>query len=165
VRRQALALLLLAATVSHSPAKAADLHRLWEERCAECHGEAGPFAHRTLAADGDRLVGRRPERDLLAFLRRHQGGLPEADAQAVYAMLLAQAETQPLFRERCGLCHPKAADLVRGALVLRDGVLVGRYTGRPTADFLKNHGRIEADELPVFLDLLTRLAREVDRAP
>ncbi|HYH20387.1 MAG TPA: hypothetical protein VD995_17415 [Azospirillum sp.] len=169
MRRPAFALLLFAAALAGPPAGAADLHRLWEERCARCHGDAGGFARDALSAADERLQGRLqgrlPERDLHAFLLRHQGGLPEAEAQGVYAMLLAQAQTPPLFQERCGLCHPKAADLVRDQLVLRDGVLVGRYTGRPVAAFLETHGRIAADERPFFMDLLTRLAREVDRAP
>lgn len=148
-------LALLTAAMAGTPAVAADLHRLWEARCARCHGEAGDFAR-----DG---LGAQP--DLPAFLTRHRGGLPEAEARGIAAMLLAQAGTPPLFRERCGLCHPKAADLVRDTLVVRDGVLVGRYTGRRTDAFLAGHGRIDADERPFFVELLTRLAHEVGRAP
>ncbi|HEY0835626.1 MAG TPA: hypothetical protein VGE72_17115 [Azospirillum sp.] len=165
MRTRILALLLLAAPMPGAPAAAADLHRLWDDRCAECHGDAGDFARRTLTVTGGRLLGRRPERDLRAFLLRHQGGLPAEEADRVYGMLLAQAGMPPLFQERCGICHVKASDLVRDRLILRDGVLVGRYTGRPVAAFLENHGRVGADEGPVFVGLLARIAREIAGGP
>ena len=151
--------------IAPSAASAVDLHRLWDERCAECHEDAGTFARQTLKADDGRLLSRRPERDLRAFLLRHQGGLPPAEAEGVYAMLSAQARTPPLFREKCSICHVKAADLVRDSLILRDGVLVGRYSGRIIADFLAGHGRLEPDQVPVLVGQLSRIVREVRRAP
>jgi hypothetical protein len=144
-----------------APAAALDLHRLWEERCAGCHGEAGDFARSTLHEVDGRLQGRRPERDLAAFLGSHRGGLPPTEAETVLAMLQAQAGTPPRFRERCGICHPKAADLVRDHLTLRDGVLVGRYSGRRMDEFLRIHGRLDAEGAAFFLALLTRIEGEV----
>lgn len=144
---------LLAAAPAAAPAAAEDLHRLFEDRCAACHGDAGPFAHEVLAGRG--LT---PER-LARFLGRHGGAGPEA--QPLAAMLLAQAETPPLFRSQCTICHGKAADFVRDHLVVRDGVLVGRYTGRPVAPFLDHHAGLTAEEQAFFLDLLARVEGEV----
>lgn len=136
-----------------APAAAEDLHRLFEDRCADCHGDAGPFAHEVLAGRG--LT---PER-LARFLGRHGGAGP--DAEPLAAMLLAQAETPPLFRRQCTICHGKAADFVRDHLIARDGVLVGRYTGRPVAPFLGHHAGLTAEERAFFTDLLTRVEGEV----
>ncbi|WP_029011202.1 hypothetical protein [Azospirillum halopraeferens] len=143
------------------PAHATDLHRLFEDRCESCHGHAGDFAREALHDADGALAGRRPRRDLITFLERHQGGLPRDLALAVHAMLLAQVRTDPLFRDRCSQCHGRAADLVRDTLIRRDGVVIGRYTGRPVAEFLAGHGRLSSDEVPVIVELLTRLEREV----
>lgn len=148
----AVALVLLTAA---APAAAADLHRLFEARCAGCHGDAGPFAHQTLA---DRPVT--AER-LARFLQRHGGGVPADHVQPMAAMLLAQAETPPRFREQCTICHGKAADFVRDRLIARDGALVNRYTGRPAAELLEHHADLTEEGQRFFLDLLTRIEAEV----
>lgn len=150
-----------AALLSAAAAQALDLHRLWEDRCGECHGHAGDFARTHLSVAGDRLQGHRPERDLRLFLGNHY--LADSEVEAVYAMLLAQAAGQGRFKARCGGCHAAAADLVRDRLVLRDGVLTGRDSGRPVGDFMTRHGGLGADEVPFFVDLLTRIHDEIHR--
>ena len=50
--------------------------------------------------------------------------------------------------------HDPAKDLARRALVLRNGQLVGRYSGRPVTELFGYHGRVEDDERRVFLDML-----------
>ncbi|SOE00469.1 c-type cytochrome [Caenispirillum bisanense] len=138
---------------SGAPAAAEDLHRLFEDRCAACHGDAGPFAHEVLAGRG--LTAER----LARFLGRHGGA--GADAGPLATMLLAQAETPPLFRRQCTICHGKAADFVRDHLIRRDGILVGRYTARPVAPFLDRHAGLTPAEQAFFTDLLTRVEGEV----
>lgn len=56
----------------------------------------------------------------------------------------------------------RPAALVRDHLVVRDGVLQGRESGRPVADFLTRHGNLKPDEVPFFVGLLTRIEREVN---
>jgi len=51
--------------------------------------------------------------------------------------------------------------LARDSLVVQDGLPYGKETGRPVAEFLKRHGRVQPDEIPFFVDLLTRAEREV----
>lgn len=147
---------LLAALLLLVPAaaEAADLHRLFEERCAGCHGDAGPFAQQALA--GSPVTAERLER----FLTRHGGGLGD-HAGPVADMLLAQAATPPWFREQCRICHGKAADFVRDRLIVRGGTLVNRYTDRPVADLLTHHAGLSPERQRFYLDLLTRLEAEV----
>ena len=97
--------------------------------------------------------------DLLRFLQNHH--LPSDLVVPVHDMLLAQASTEPRFKDRCGGCHETAAGLARDSLVVQDGVLYGKETGRPVAEFLKRHGRVRPDEIPFLVDLLTRVEREV----
>ena len=61
-----------------------------------------------------------------------------------------------LFRKKCEICHVRAVDVARDKLILRDGELVGRYTGRDTALFLTNHGRLTAEEILVMVEVLKR---------
>ncbi len=138
----------------------ADLHRLWDDRCIECHGHAAEFArqHLTIAGNG-RLQGSRPTRDMKLFLRNHFLSLQEVDA--VYAMLLAQAAASPKFKETCAGCHQSAAEFVRDSLFLRSGVLYGRKSGQPVAAFLQHHRDLSAADAAFFAAVLTRVAGEV----
>lgn len=144
-----------------SPGGATDLHRFWEQTCGDCHAHAGPFAQRYLTVKDGRLQGGHHKDDLLVFLGNHH--LPPDLVQPMYGMLLAQASTAPRFKERCGRCHDSAADLARESLVSRDGVLRGRESGRPVADFLPRHAKLglTPDEVVFFTDLLARVEREV----
>ncbi|MCG6866645.1 MAG: hypothetical protein LJE58_14595 [Thiogranum sp.] len=138
-----------------------DLHWLWDDRCAECHGHAGDFARKFLCVSGGRLQGRHHVEDLHGFLRNHYLAGNEVDA--VYNMLLAQASNQARFKDECSSCHETAATFVRNALELRDGVLYGRNSGRSVGDFLKHHRGLTPEDAGFFTNLLTRVAREVYR--
>lgn len=136
-----------------------DLHWFWDQRCAECHGHAAQFARKALSIENGALVGRHHRDDLMLFLGNH--GVPRERVAAVCGMLLAQAETGPAFKEKCGGCHENAAALVRDTLLLRDGVLQGRESARPVAGFMTRHGRLKPEEVPFFVELLARVEREV----
>jgi hypothetical protein len=138
-------------------ASAVDLHQFWESRCQDCHGHAGDFARRTLSVNDGVLVGRH-NTDLKRFLAVHEAGTEQAGP--LYAMLLAQAQTKPVFQQKCASCHGTAADFARASLLERDGVVVGRDNGRPIADFLKRHGKLTSDEVPVVVESLTRVLKE-----
>ncbi|WP_448190948.1 hypothetical protein [Azospirillum sp. sgz301742] len=156
------ALTLMIVSPGFADADTFDLHWFWEQRCEDCHGHAGAFARRALSVEDGKLLGRHHRDDLMLFLQNH--GVPAARVKPLYDMLLAQATADPRFKDKCGGCHETAAGLVRESMVLRDGVLVGRESGRPVAEYLKRHGKLRQDEVPFFVELLTRIEREV-RSP
>lgn len=139
-----------------------DLHRLWDDRCAECHGHAGDFARRSLNAAGIELQGHHHVHDLRRFLHNHY--LAHSEVDAVYSMLLSQAGTQARFRAECSQCHDTAAEFVRTSLELHGDVLVSRDSGRPIRSrFLEQHSELNPDDVEFFLGVLTRVAREIYR--
>jgi hypothetical protein len=136
-----------------------DLHRLWDDRCADCHGHSGDFARKFLSVSNGDLQGRHHVDDLRRFMKNHYPSNNEVDA--IYDMLLAQANTPPRFKEECTRCHETAASLVRDTLQLRDDALVSRETGRPVREFLDHHRKLKQDDVEFFVALLTRVAKEV----
>lgn len=141
--------------------KSRDLHRMWDDRCFECHGHAAEFARRALTVEGAELQGRHHVHDLKKFLVNHYLSGDEVDA--VYEMLRAQAATQSQFRDNCSRCHGTAAKFVRSSIELRDGVSYGRGSGASVSEFLRNHQRLSAMEVDFYARVLTRVAREVYR--
>jgi mono/diheme cytochrome c family protein len=144
-------------------ATATDLHHFWDQTCADCHGHSADFSRRFLTVEDGKLTGRHHKNDLFTFLSNHH--LPPDLVVPVHDMLLAQASTAPRFRDRCGSCHETAAALARDSLAIQDGVLYGKEAGRPVAEFLKRHARLQPGEIPFFVDLLTRVEREVHGNP
>ena len=138
-----------------------DLHRLWHDRCAACHGHSGDFAREFLSVSNGDLQGRHHVDDLREFLKNHYP--PDNEVDAIYNMLLAQANAPPRFKEECSRCHETAAGLVRDTLLFRDGVLVSRKTGHPVRRFLDHHRKLRSDHVEFYLTLLTRVAKEVYR--
>jgi hypothetical protein len=151
----------LAVLAPASGAAGADLHRLWDERCADCHGHAGDLARRHPVLIDGTLKGRSIERDLHQFLANHYPG--DADVDDIHAMLLAQAGSEPRFREQCGGCHGPAADLARTALLRRDDVLYARTSNRRLDLFLLAHKGLGEPEVPFFVHLLEHVEREIHR--
>lgn len=133
------------------PVVALDLHHFWDQRCGGCHGHAGEFARRYLRVDAGKLIGRHHTDNLRLFLGQHE--MSGAIADEIYAMLLAQASTPPVYQN--------AADLVRSSLVIEGGTVAGRESGRSLANFLPNHARLTSEELSVLVETLTRVYREV----
>lgn len=155
-----LAILVCAATTVVSTAAAIDLHDMWDQRCHECHGHAGDFARRHFKMSNGALVGPHRSGDALKrFMGRHE--MQPENVEAIYAMLLAQAQTRPLFQQKCAGCHETAAQFARGSLVRRNGVLVGRTNAQPVAEFLQRHGKLAADEIPIVVETLLRVLYEV----
>lgn len=152
--------LIACAALAVPAARATDLHRLWDDRCIECHGHAAEFARQYLTVVDGTLQGRHPARDLHLFLRNHFLSAQEVDA--VYAMLQAQASTNPKFKETCGGCHGSAAQFARDSLLFRSGVLFGRTSDRPVEQFLQHHRDGTAADAAFFAALLSRVAGEVE---
>ena len=146
-----------------SAASALDLHQFWDQRCHECHGHAGDFTRRHFKAEHGVLVGPHHRGEALkSFMGRHEMGPQQVDG--IYAMLLAQAATQPVYQQKCAGCHQTAAELARASLARRDGVVVMRGSSRPLSELLQRHGKLSPEEIPVVLDSLTRVLGEVEGA-
>jgi len=169
-RHDALAILaktvfyLLLAVMSSAQVLVADtdLHWLWDDRCAECHGHSGEFARRFLrAADGE-LSGPHRGKNLRNFMRQHY--LQASEVDAVYAMLLAQAQTQPRFQAECGGCHGSAAQLVRASMTLRAGDSLRLLSGQTVQHFLQGHRGLQTEDIDFYVSLLTRVAIETGKA-
>lgn len=135
-----------------------DLHALWDDRCAECHGHSGDFARRFLQISDGRLQGRHHVDNLQLFISQHYS--TAAQAAPIYAMLQAQTATPPLFRQHCSKCHDSAASLVRSTAILRDGVLLSRHSRQPMHQFLSSHRKLSVEEIDFYDRLLTRVATE-----
>ena len=159
--RAKLAATLLALLPLPAVTVAADLHRLWDDRCTECHGHAGEFARRFLTVVDGELRGRHQDRDLRQFLQNHY--FKNSEIEPVLAMLLAQVSSEPLFKERCLGCHGTASELARQSLELREGIVYVRRSGQPVSEFLRHHAGLQEPELAFFADLLARVTRETER--
>ncbi len=133
---------------------------LFQERCGRCHDEAGSFAATHLTLDEGVLRARRSGKDLRAFLPAHPGRLDEAEREAMVATLTDIVTAGGQFQQRCALCHGHAEAFASGYLVVRDGRLLGRYSGRDVEAFLPGHGRLEAEGAAFFATVLSRLAPE-----
>lgn len=143
----------LAGMLSAPMAGAADFHQLFEERCLNCHGHSGPFVSQTLQIDEGRIVGRSGQ-PVTEFLQTHAGGLDDDTLALFLRNFRHQIESGSLFRTKCMTCHDRAYEFTRLNLSLKDGTLVGRYTGRNIADFLRTHGRLTPEEQTTMLETL-----------
>ncbi len=140
-------------------AAATDIHWLWDDRCAECHGHAADFSRSFLRITENQLQGRHHLRDLRLFLGNHY--TPRRDVNAVYAMLLAQVQTPPRYRDECSACHGGAAAFIRAAIILREGALWSRATNQSINQLMQTHRGLEPDDIEFFVKLLKRVAAEV----
>lgn len=138
-----------------------DLHRLWDNRCNDCHGHAGDFARKFLDVSGDQLQGNHHKADLINFLQKHY--MAGDEAEAITGMLFTQASTPPRFQNECSRCHKTAAEFVRQTLQFKNGVLYGSASGQRLADFLKGHRKLKAVDVEFFDNILNRVATEVYR--
>jgi hypothetical protein len=141
-------LYLTASVASAQTATVVDPHGLYEMRCARCHGDhAGEFVARGLKRTMSQIAG---------MLERGHGGLQGAEVEVMTSHLEAIQSAGGLYREKCRICHDRAVDLARRELTLRNGRLVGRYTGRDIESFMGVHGRLSEVERATILDMLTR---------
>lgn len=151
-----------AAAASDTGAPPLDLHAQWDQRCQPCHGHAGDFARRWLRVENGQLLGHHHRDRLAGFLHNHY--LADDLVEPMMTMLAAQAVQAPVFKERCSSCHGTAAEFARRSLDSRDGVLIGRASGRPVADYLVRHGGLAAAEIAPMVETLRRVLREVTPA-
>ena len=133
-----------------------DPHALFEATCGRCHDHAGDFARETLTVEAGEEVGRQSGKPVLITLASHFGRLSDAEADLIVDMFRRQILSDRLYKAICRFCHDPAKDLARQTLILREGQLFGRYSGRSVEDFLSYHGRLQGDELKTVLDMLAR---------
>ncbi len=154
---------LFALLASATAAAERDLHAYWDDRCKECHGDAGAFARKTLHVRQGRLVGAHHGADLERFLQNHY--LADDLVAPVMQMLQAQATTSPVFKEKCSECHGAASEFARKALVMKDGTLTSRTSGRPVRDYLRRHGGLAPEQVAPMVTTLERVLGEVGARP
>lgn len=154
-------LLLIALSALNQSALAADPHALFESRCGRCHEHAGSLVRETLELDQGVVRGARSGRDMAAFLPRHRGALTPAETAVLLDMFRRQLLWGGVFQARCRICHDSARALALDRLVLREGALYGRYSGREIGAFLAFHGRATAPERQ---DLLAALRWQLEAA-
>lgn len=140
-------------------ASALDLHRYWDDRCAECHGHSATFARQQLSVVDGKLVGKSHRTGLDAFVANHHTNAELAPQ--LIAMLAAQTTTAPLYAAKCAGCHETAAQLARESLALKGEDVVIKTSGRPVADLLKRHGKLTPAEAATMVETLKRIVREV----
>ena len=151
--------LLQAAAAAVSPI---DPHALFDARCLRCHGHAGDFARKQLRLEGDTVLGNRVRRDIGAFLLQHQGRLTTDEASVLYDAFRRQLKAGGLFKTRCGACHRQGRELARLELIIADGRLIGRCSGRDMTDFLTQHGSREKKEALLLHDMLLWHRRTIE---
>lgn len=161
IRLTGAVLITLLLPVSKGLASGIDLHWLWDNQCAECHGHSAEFARKFLKVTNGQLQGSHHVQGLRNFMRSHYTSNNEVDA--VYEMLLAQALTEPRFKQECSNCHGSAASFVRQSVVLQSEDLLSRKSRQPIRKFLQQHRQLDTNDVNFFMSLLYRLAREVDR--
>jgi mono/diheme cytochrome c family protein len=76
-------------------------------------------------------------------------------------MLAAQVTTSPLFKQHCAGCHGSASEFARKSLTLQGGVLTGKASGKPVADYLRSHGGLPPTEIAPMVKTLERVLGEV----
>ena len=151
-------LLFLALWPASGRAQVPERPGLFRELCGGCHEGAGVLARESLDLADGILSGRRSGAILTDFLPGHAGGFKAEDVQAINRALLRVAQGKGRFQERCGICHRSAEDLARHHLILVDGVLRGRYSGRYISAFLTSHGTRSGKEADFFHAVLRRWA-------
>jgi hypothetical protein len=137
-----------------------DLHWLWDNRCAECHGHSADFSRKFLQISNGQLEGPHHTHNLKLFMRNHYA--PVGEVEAIYNMLLAQVNTAPRFQAECGKCHGSAVNLTRDTIAIKNGELVGRESGVSVNQFMQTHRRLNQDDIEFFMNLLNRIAGEIN---
>lgn len=149
--------LFLLCFLGASQVRAQDAHEIYERACAACHApHAGAFVKAETRLSGGVLFGATSGRAVRNMLEQGHGRLSDAETRLLGTHLAWMAQNDQLFARKCTICHDRAVRLARDKLILRDGELIGRYTGRNTASFLSGHGRLTPDQVAPMIKMLTR---------
>lgn len=157
----AITLIISISNVSIIRASGPDLHWLWHDRCASCHGHSADFSRTFLTVSDGKLQGRHHLHNLRLFLHNHYLAGKEVDT--IYNMLLAQASVEARFKNECSRCHDTAVEFVRESMILREGILYSRDLEIPVRSALEHHKRVDEEDVGFYTKQLTRVANEVYR--
>jgi len=136
-------------------AETIDPHRLYEDQCSGCHAaHAGEFVHGSLDYSRGGAIGRKTSKGLRAFLTEGHGGLNAQQIDALLDLFLGIHNRGRVFHDKCRICHDRATELARSRLIIIDGRLMGRYSGRDIEEFLSRHGRLEGREVEMMTQTL-----------
>ncbi len=148
-------------SVPQSSAQELNGHAIYERACNQCHERhAGDFAHATLTLKNDAAVSLRTGKNVENYLFGGHGNLTSDEAAAMSALLAYILGNDGLFHSHCRICHGPARFLARSKLFLKDGVLIGRYTGRNIQEFLYGHGRVSKDEAEKLTEVLSGFRKD-----
>lgn len=144
-------------TVGIAQAQPVDPHAVYELKCTRCHEDhARAFADQHLVVIDDRVIGKRRSRDLEYFLINGHGRLDPAEVRPLVAHLKSVIGADGLYERKCRMCHEPAVNFARIKLIIRDGKLMGRYSGHDIDAFMIDHGRVNQEEHPIIMDALRR---------
>lgn len=138
-------------------AQQTDPHAIYEKNCSGCHApHAGDFVLNGIQLSDGTIVGKSSGRKVALFLTAGHGGLSPSEINILMDHFMAITQSGRLFFTKCRVCHKNAKQVARVKLLIRDGSLVGRYTGWEIEQFLTNHGRLDPEEVPVMVGVLKR---------
>lgn len=138
-------------------AQGIDPHLVYEQNCAGCHApHGGEFVAESVTVSNGELVGKGSQRPVSDLLASGHGKLSEPEIEALLQHFSAIQETGNLFMERCVFCHDRAVVFARRELIIRDGVLYGRYSKRNAEEFLPGHARLDGSQAEMMVDVLKR---------
>ncbi|MEP3275840.1 MAG: hypothetical protein ABJN26_14675 [Stappiaceae bacterium] len=144
-------------TVGIAVAQQSDPHQIYEQNCGGCHAaHAGDFAFESTVATENGLVGKQSARLLSDLLEAGHGKLTAEESGILIRHLENILKSGRVYRDKCINCHDSAVELARGQLIVRDGVLVGRYSDRDIAKFLSGHGRLTEAEVTTIVEVFER---------
>ncbi|WP_299890554.1 hypothetical protein [uncultured Ruegeria sp.] len=140
-----------------STAQQSNPHLIYEDNCASCHlPHAGDFVSEKLIVSESGIVGRASGRPVIDYLKAGHGKLLDEEVNVLIQQFEFIQQSGRLFKEKCIICHDNAAEFARQKLILRDDILTGRYTDRDVAEFLLQHGRLDASEAQKMVEVLMR---------
>lgn len=74
---------------------------------------------------------------------------------------LQAAGSSQRYQDECSECHGDAKEFALDWLAFKDGSLMATGVEKPVAEFLQKHQGLTAADIDYYVDLLTRVAKDV----
>ena len=139
--------------------KAPGAQKIWNKTCFTCHGDSSDIARNYLKVVDGELQGPMHKETFRNFLTNHY--LSKTKADAIYSMLLTQANTKTRFEIECSSCHKSAKEFVYYNLEINRGVLFSKKSGDSTYSFLETHRDLTKNDIQFFMRQLTTIGYEI----
>lgn len=133
--------------------------KIWDKTCFTCHGDSSDIARNHLKVVDGELQGPMHKETFRNFLTNHY--LSKSKADAIYSMLLTQANNKTRFEQECSSCHKSAKEFVYNKLDLNRGDLYSKETTTPTYNFLETHRDLSKEDVVFFMKQLTVIGYEI----